>query len=74
MKKSKYAKFILILLIAFMVSVLFRITGNSFNVYENAVVGAIFEILWLPMLVITFGSPIAILVLFILYIRQKSSV
>jgi len=39
--------------------------GNSINVYRFALVGAIFEILWLPALAMLFLLPIASLILLI---------
>ena len=32
---------------------IFWILGNVFNIYKSAIVGAIFEIIWLPVIVLT---------------------
>lgn len=54
------------LLVALTVIVaLFWILGNSINVYGSAVVGVVFEILWLPMLACLFLIPVvSIIVIF----------
>ncbi len=44
---------------------LFWLLGNLFDVYRFAVTGALFEILWLPVLALTFILPLVALVLFI---------
>lgn len=44
---------------------LFWLLGNLFDVYQFAVTGALFEILWLPILALTFILPLVALVLFI---------
>lgn len=44
---------------------LFWILGNLFDVYQFAVTGAVFEILWLPVLALTFILPVVTIVLFI---------
>ena len=44
---------------------LFWLLGNLFDVYQYAVLGVIFEILWLPIIVLTFILPLAALYLFI---------
>ena len=41
-----------------LITALYWILGNSFNIYLNAFVSAFFEILWLPMLLILFALPI----------------
>jgi hypothetical protein len=51
-KKSK-AVFILSIIVS-----VFWVMGQSFNVYYFAVVGAIFEILWLPMIALLIILPI----------------
>ena len=48
---------------------LFWILGNSINVYNSAGAGAIFEILWLPML----ASIIIIPVLSIMIVARKNT-
>lgn len=47
---------------SFLVS-LFWITGNYTNIYAYKLTGAIFEILWLPMLLLVFALP-AIAIIF----------
>lgn len=44
------------------------IAGNIFNVYSFALASVIFEILWLPMLLLLFGLPV---LFFILWAREK---
>ena len=44
---------------------LFWLLGNLFDVYQFAFTGALFEILWLPVLALTFILPLVALVLFI---------
>jgi hypothetical protein len=41
---------------------------NTHCVYEYALVGAIFELVWLPMILITFGAPI---VSFVCWLKDK---
>ena len=53
---------ITVLLTALVLSCTFWITAALIDVYKIAVVGAIFEILWLPMLALTFGAPVAALI------------
>jgi len=43
----------------------FWILGQMFNVYHYALVGAIFEILWLPCIISIVGIPIISLILLI---------
>jgi len=50
------------------ITVLYWITANTFNVYSFALVGALFEILWLPMLLMLFGLP---LICFVFWVREK---
>ena len=57
--KKRRSKFFFILTIA---AAMFWILSKSFNVYRWPVVGAIFEILWLPSLIILFILPIVSLV------------
>jgi hypothetical protein len=44
--------------------------GQSINVYQYAIVGAIYEIMWLFMLIALFGLPI---IAFIFLIKEKFS-
>lgn len=47
---------------------IFWIVGKSINVYSWPVVGAIFEILWLPSLIILFILPI---ISFVYWVNEK---
>lgn len=64
-QKRRISKIIFILTIA---AAIFWIIGKSINVYSSPVVGSIFEILWLPSLIILFILPI---VSFIFLINEK---
>lgn len=55
----KASKTIFILSVTVM---LFWILGNTINVYNVAIVGAIFEILWLPMIALTLVLPVVSIV------------
>lgn len=46
-----------ILLVLSIAAGFYWILGNSFNVYQYAIPGAIFEILWFPMLLLLFILP-----------------
>lgn len=59
-KKASVVVFILSLEVT-----LFWLLGNLFDVYQFAVTGALFEILWLPVLALTIILPLVALVLFI---------
>lgn len=59
-KKVSLAVFILSWIVT-----LFWLLGNLFDVYQFAVTGALFEILWLPILALTFILPLVAIVLFI---------
>jgi hypothetical protein len=57
--------------IVFILSVLvclFWITGQVINVYHFPAVGAIFEILWFPIVAMTIGLPI---ISFIFWVKEK---
>ena len=56
--------FFLLSLIVF----LFWLLAGVINVYHFSVVGAIFEILWLPVIAITFGLPVFS---FIYWVKKK---
>jgi hypothetical protein len=49
---------LLILLLSILTASIW-IIGTHINVYQNAFLGAIFELLWLPTLALFFGLPIA---------------
>lgn len=59
-QKKKYA--LMILIITLTVS-LYWIAGNSFNVYDSIVLGAVYEMTSLLTLAATFALPVCILVL-----------
>lgn len=61
-QKRRSGKIIFILTIA---AAIFWIIGKSINVYSSSTVGAIFEILWLPSLIILFILPIVSLIFLI---------
>ena len=65
MKDNKKLIFdIVILLVSFLV-LAFWILANQINVYENKFVGIIYEILWLPFLLLVFVLPVLTTVLII---------
>ncbi len=49
---------------------LFWIAGSSFRVYDVPIIGAIFEILWLPALIITLLIPV---ISMIFLVKEKFS-
>ena len=57
--------FILSLLVS-----LFWLIGKAINVYRFAIVGAVFEIIWLPAIALTFILPV---ISFIFLIKEKFS-
>ena len=59
-KKASMVVFALSLVVT-----LFWLMGNLFDVYQFTVTGALFEILWLPVLALTFILPVVAIVLFI---------
>jgi hypothetical protein len=60
----------LIITFSILVSI-YWILGNSINLYKSAVVGEIFEILWLPMLLCIFLLPILSIIIVIKKKTQK---
>lgn len=50
-----------ILLAVFIAAMIVWIVGQNTNVYEYALVGAIYEIVWLPTILVTFLMPVAII-------------
>lgn len=66
---KKHTK-IIIILVAMLLVAAFWFGANSVNVYENAVVGALFEILWLPFILLTVGTPVLAIVF---WVQQKFS-
>lgn len=61
-QKERIGRTIFILTIA---AAIFWIIGKSINVYSTPVVGAIFEILWLPSLIILYILPTVSLIFWI---------
>lgn len=66
---SKFLAFIenqgkIILVLSFLVLV-YWVVANSIDVYQYPAVGAIYEILWLPMLLLFFALPIINLVMWV---------
>ncbi|MEO7316510.1 MAG: hypothetical protein ABIW47_15075 [Ginsengibacter sp.] len=49
----------------------FWILGNTFNVYHFPIVGAIFEMIWLPVIAVTFILPV---IAFIHWRKEKYNV
>jgi hypothetical protein len=60
----------IVLLLSVAASILW-ILGQLVNVYHFAVTGAIFEMLWLPLLIMLVGLPVFSLIMFI---REKANV
>lgn len=54
-----------VLFILSIVTILYWLTAKSFNVYNYAFIGAVFELLWLPMMASAFIGPILSLVFFV---------
>lgn len=61
---KNYTKTIIVLAAMLLVAA-FWFGGNAVNVYENAVVGALFEILWLPFILLTIGTPVIAIVFWV---------
>ncbi len=59
-----------VLFLSILVS-LFWLASRFINIYQFALVGAIFEILWLPMILMVFGLP---LISFYYLLKDKFSV
>ena len=53
-----YTKLSRIILVASIFVLAFWLFGNAINVYSYAVVGAIFELLWLPVIAATIAFPV----------------
>ena len=54
-----------ILLFCTILSGVFWLIGMNIDIYGNAIVGAVFEILWLPVILFTFLIPVASLIFWI---------
>lgn len=61
---KKYTK-IIIILAAMLLVAAFWFSVNSVNVYDNAAVGAMTEILWLPFILLTIGTPVIAIVFWV---------
>ena len=59
---DKNNKYEFILLIVTIVSCVFWIMSRTINVYENKILGAFFELAFLPMLIIFFVLPVLLLI------------
>ena len=55
----------IVVLTAMLLVAAFWFGGNSVNVYDNAAVGAMAEILWLPFILLTVGTPIMAIVFWV---------
>ena len=60
----------IIILAAMLLVAAFWFSVNSVNVYENAAVGAMAEILWLPFMLLTVGTPVMAI---IFWVQRKFS-
>ena len=47
------------------ITVLYWLAGKSLNIYSTAFLGAVFELLWLPMIAAVFIGPILSIILFV---------
>jgi hypothetical protein len=61
--KTKPRNYAPILAATFIISVIYWITGNIINVYQNALVGGVYEVLWAPMIAALVLPPVVSLVL-----------
>jgi len=53
------------LFILSIITVLFWLAGKSLNIYSIAFFGAVFELLWLPMIIAVFIGPVLSIILFV---------
>jgi hypothetical protein len=65
MKDNKKLIFDIVILLGSFLVLAFWILANQINVYENKFVGIIYEILWLPFLLLVFVLPVLTTVLII---------
>ena len=65
MKDNKKLIFDIVILLGSFLVLAFWILANQINVYENKFVGIIYEILWLPYLLLVFVLPVLTTVLII---------
>lgn len=61
---KNYTKTIIVLAAMLLVAA-FWFNVNSVNVYDNAVLGALAEILWLPFILLTVGTPVMAIVFWV---------
>ncbi|HQS52451.1 MAG: hypothetical protein B7X75_06830 [Sphingobacteriales bacterium 39-40-5] len=54
-----------VLFILSIITILYWLTAKSSNVYNNAFIGAVFELLWLPMIAFAFIGPVFSTILFV---------
>ena len=54
-----------VLFILSIITILYWLTAKSLNVYNNAFIGAVFELLWLPMIASAFIGPVFSIILFV---------
>lgn len=54
-----------VLFILSIIAILYWLTAKSSNVYNNAFIGAVFELLWLPMIISVFIGPVFSIILFV---------
>jgi len=65
MKDNKKLVFDIVILLGSFIVLAFWILANQINVYENKFIGIIYEILWLPFLLLVFVLPVLTTVLII---------
>jgi hypothetical protein len=61
----KHSRINQVLFILSIITILYWLTAKSLNVYDHAILGALFELLWLPMILYVFIAPIFSIVLFV---------
>ena len=61
--ETKPRNYVPILAALFIISIVYWITGNIINVYQNTVVGGVYEVLWVPMIAAFVLPPVVSLVL-----------
>ncbi len=54
-----------VLFILSILTILFWLAAKSLNVYNFAFIGALFELLWLPMIISVFIGPVFSIILFV---------
>lgn len=54
-----------VLFILSIITILYWLTAKSSNVYDNAFIGAVFELFWLPMIISVFIGPVFSIILFV---------